>query len=194
MWNGTFSRVVFFIVSTLLTRFSKMVVHYRIQLAVVRLDRFICCRIKEHAGNLVGLVHELCILVLDIGENLIQICRMQCMNIVVRLSRMRVILGVDDKPRASGEHDIALHYRQHRPDTIIPSPRDPRSHRCHLRTLLGIVFEDEFLVQMIHVLFIHKGGLLVFFRVYGQKHSFQNELTETDKHTIGIIVSLEPNG
>ena len=36
--------------------------------AVVRLDRFVCCRIKEHAGNLMGLVPELRILVLGVGK------------------------------------------------------------------------------------------------------------------------------
>ena len=52
--------------------------------AVVRLDRFVCCRIKEHAGNLVGLVPELRILVLDIGKDLIQITGMERVDIVPR--------------------------------------------------------------------------------------------------------------
>ena len=52
--------------------------------AVVRLDRFICCRIKEHAGNLTGLVPELRILVLDVGKDLIQITGMERVDIVPR--------------------------------------------------------------------------------------------------------------
>ena len=162
--------------------------------AVVRLNGLIRCGIKEHAGNLVGLVPELCILVLDVGKDLIQIAGMKRVDVVLSLSGMRVILGVDDKHlAASGEHDVTLHYRQHRPDTIIQGPRDLRGRRRHLRTLLGVVFEDEFLVKTVHALLIHKGGQLVFSGVCGQKHSFQNELAETDEHTIGIVVPLEPN-
>ena len=52
--------------------------------AVVRLDRFICCRIKEHAGNLTGLVPELRIFVLDVGKDLIQITGMERVDIVPR--------------------------------------------------------------------------------------------------------------
>lgn len=51
---------------------------------VVRLDRFVCCRIKEHAGNLMGLVPELRILVLDVGKDLIQITGMERVDIVPR--------------------------------------------------------------------------------------------------------------
>ena len=47
--------------------------------AVVRLDRFVCCRIKEH-----GLVPELRILVLDVGKDLIQITGMERVDIVPR--------------------------------------------------------------------------------------------------------------
>ena len=50
----------------------------------VRLDRFICCRIKEHAENLTGLVPELRILVLDVGKDLIQITGMERVDIVPR--------------------------------------------------------------------------------------------------------------
>ena len=52
--------------------------------AVVRLDRFVCRRIKEHAGNLMGLVPELRILVLDVGKDLIQITGMERVDIVPR--------------------------------------------------------------------------------------------------------------
>ena len=52
--------------------------------AVVRLDRFVCCRIKEHAGNLTGLVPELRIFVLDVGKDLIQITGMERVDIVPR--------------------------------------------------------------------------------------------------------------
>ena len=88
-----------------------MFIHYRIQLcgnlrevliqikrlyadliaahlvAVVRLDCFVRCRIKEHTGNCVWLVPELCILVLDVGKNLIQIARVQRVNVILRLPR-----------------------------------------------------------------------------------------------------------
>lgn len=163
--------------------------------AIVRLNNLVRCGIKEHAGNLVGLAPELRILVLDVGKDLIQIAGMERVDIVRSLRGMRVILGVNDKHLAtSGEHDVALHYRQHRPDTIIQGPQDLRGRRRHLRTLLGVVFEDEFLVQTVHALLIHKRGQLVFSGVCGQKHSFQNELTQADEHTIGIVVPLEPNG
>ena len=52
--------------------------------AVVRLDRFVCCHIKAHAGNLMGLVSELRILVLDVGKDLIQITGMERVDIVPR--------------------------------------------------------------------------------------------------------------
>ena len=52
--------------------------------AVVRLDRFVSCRIKKHAGNLMGLVPELRILVLDVGKDLIQITGMERVDIVPR--------------------------------------------------------------------------------------------------------------
>ena len=69
--------------------------------AVVRLNGLIRCGIKEHAGNLVGLVPELCILVLDVGKDLIQIAGMKRVDVVLSLSGMRVILGVDDKHLAA---------------------------------------------------------------------------------------------
>lgn len=163
--------------------------------AIVWLNGLIRCGIKEHAGNLVGLVPELRILVLDVGKDLIQIAGVERVDVVLSLRGVRVILGVDDKHlAASGEHDVALHYRQHSPDTIIQSPRDLRSSRCHLRTFLGVVFEDEFLVQTVHALFIHKGGQLVFSGVCSQEHSFKDKLAQADEHTIGIIVPLKPNG
>lgn len=88
--------------------------------AVVRLNGLVRCGIKEHAGNLVGLIPELRILVLDVGKDLIQIAGMERVDVVLSLRGMRVILSVNDKHLApSGEHDVALHYRQHRPDTII---------------------------------------------------------------------------
>ena len=120
---------------------------------------------------------------------------MERVDVILCLCGMRVVLGVNDKHfAASGKHDVALHYRQHRPHTIIQGPWDLRGHRPYLRTLLSVVFEDEFLIQTVHALFIHKGGQLVFSGVCGQKHPFQNELAQADKHTIGIVVSLEPNG
>ena len=163
--------------------------------AIVWLNGLIRCGIKEHAGNLVGLVPELRILVLDVGKDLIQIAGMERVDVVLSLRGMRVILSVNDKHLApSGEHDVALHYRQHRPDTIIQGPRDLRGRRRHLRSFLGVILQYKFLIQSVHALFIHKRGQLVFSRVCGQKHSFQNELAEADEHTIGIVVPLEPNG
>lgn len=92
--------------------------------ASVWLNGLIRCGIKEHAGNLVGLVPELRILVLDVGKDLIQIAGMERVDVVLSLRGVRVILGVDDKHlAASGEHDVALHYRQHSPDmeTYMPT-------------------------------------------------------------------------
>ena len=80
---------------------------------------------------------------------------------LLSLTRLCVALGCVEEIKnlfkhlaASGEHDVALHYRQHSPDTIIQSPRDLRSSRCHLRTLLGVVFEDEFLVKRLGTRFV----------------------------------------
>ena len=79
---------------------------------IIRLNCFVCCGIKEHAGNLVGLIPELRILVLDVGKDLLQIAGMERVYVVLSLRGMRVILSVNDKHLApSGEHDVALHYR-----------------------------------------------------------------------------------
>ena len=50
--------------------------------AVVRLNGLVRCGIKEHAGNLMGLIPELRIFVLDIGKDLIQITGMERVDIV----------------------------------------------------------------------------------------------------------------
>lgn len=136
--------------------------------AVVRLNGLIRCGIKEHAGNLVGLVPELCILVLDVGKDLIQIAGMKRVDVVLSLSGMRVILGVDDKHlAASGEHDVTRIT-----GSIVPIPSSKALGICEAvavtcGSLLGVVFEDEFLVKTVHALFIHKGGQLVFSGVCG---------------------------
>ena len=57
--------------------------------AVVRLNGLIRCGIKEHAGNLVGLVPELCILVLDVGKDLIQIAGMKRVDVVLSGNKKR---------------------------------------------------------------------------------------------------------
>ena len=91
--------------------------------AVIWLNCSICCRIEQHAGNLVGPVPEFRIFVLDICENLIQIAGMERVDIILSLRGMRVVLGVNNENlAASGEHNIALHDRQHRPNSIIQGP------------------------------------------------------------------------
>ena len=91
--------------------------------AVIRLDGFICGRIKKHPGNLVRPIAKLSILVFDIGKDLVQIAGMKCVDPVPRLRGVGVILGVYNKYLiASCEHDITLHYRQHPTKTIIQSP------------------------------------------------------------------------
>ena len=67
--------------------------------AVVRLNSLIRCGIKEHTRNRMRLITKLCILVLDVSENLIQIARVQCVDIVLRLRRMRIVFGVNDENR-----------------------------------------------------------------------------------------------
>ena len=68
---------------------------------------------------------KLRILILDIGENLVQIAGMKRVDIVLSLRGMRLILGIDDQYlAASCEHDVTLHDRQHRPNPIIQGPRD----------------------------------------------------------------------
>ena len=84
-----------------------------------------CCGIKEHTRNRMRFITKPCILVLDVSENLIQIARVQCVDIVLRLRRMRIVFGVNDENRIIlGQHLIALHHWQHRPNTIIQSPWD----------------------------------------------------------------------
>ena len=88
--------------------------------AVVRLNSLIRCGIKEHTRNRMRLVTKLCILVLDVSENLIQIARVQCVDIVLPLRRMRIVFGVNDENRIIlGQHDVALHYRQHCPNNAL---------------------------------------------------------------------------
>ena len=102
-----------------------MFIHYRIQLcgnlrevliqikrlyadliaahlvAVIRLDGLVCCSIKEHAGNRMWLITKLCILILDVGEDLIQIAGVQRVNVILRLGRVRVVFGINDENRVT---------------------------------------------------------------------------------------------
>ena len=94
-----------------------------------------------------GLLSKLRILVFDVGEYLIQVAGMKRVDVVLRLSRVGIVFGIDNQHlAASGEHDITLHHRQHGAKAIIQGPRDLRGRRRHLRALLGVVFENELLV------------------------------------------------
>ena len=66
--------------------------------AVVRLNSLIRCGIKEHTRNRMRFITKPCILVLDVSENLIQIARVQCVDIVLRLRRMRIAWAIEDFP------------------------------------------------------------------------------------------------
>lgn len=80
-------------------------------ITVIRLDRFICCCIEQHSGNGVWCFPKRKFLVFDIGENLVQIAGMNCVDVVLSLQCMSVVFCVNDENlAAAGERDIALHY------------------------------------------------------------------------------------
>ena len=117
------------------------------------------------------------------------------MDIVLSLRGMRVILGIDDQYLiASCEHDVTLHDPAALSQSHHPRPMESVKPLPSLADILGIVFEDKFLIQAVHTLLIDEGSQLIFSGVCGQEHSFQNKLTQTDEHTIGIVVPLETNG
>ena len=65
------------------------------------------------------LITKLCILVLDVSENLIQIARVQCVDIVLPLRRMRIVFGVNDENRIIlGQHDVCLLYTSDAADEL----------------------------------------------------------------------------
>ena len=65
--------------------------------AIVRLDGLVCCRIKKYTGNRMRLIPKLCVLILYIGEDLIQIARVNGVNIELRLSCVGIVLGIDNQ-------------------------------------------------------------------------------------------------
>ena len=93
--------------------------------AVIRLDDLIHCCVEEHTGNSMRLIPKLGILLLDIGKDLVQIAGVQRVNIILYLRRVRIVLGIYDKDRISlGQHNVALHDREHGPNARRPRPKE----------------------------------------------------------------------
>ena len=58
------------------------------------------------------LIAEFCIPVLRVGEDLIQVCRMERVHVILRLHRAGVVLRINNQYSvALRERDIALHDR-----------------------------------------------------------------------------------
>ena len=84
---------------------------------------------------------QLGFLVFYVREDLVQICGVECVNIILRLRGMCIILGINNQdPAATTEHDIRLHDWQHITHAIIQSPRDLGHIDCYLREFLAVVF------------------------------------------------------
>ena len=140
-------------------------------------------------------VAELRLFVLHIGENLIQITGMQGMHIILSLRGMCIVLGINDEDLiASGQHNVALHDRKHGANSIVQRPRNLRCRCRYLWTFLGVILQYKFLIQAVHALLVNEGSQSVIAGVRGQQHSFEDQLAQTNEHTIGIVVPLKPNG
>lgn len=164
-------------------------------IAVVRLDCLVCCGIQEHPGHLMRFAAEFRLFVLHIGENLIQITGMQGMHIILSLRGVCIVLGINDQDLiASGQHNVTLHDWEQGADTVIQRPLNLRCCRCYLRTFLGVILQYKFLIQSVHALLVDEGSQSVIAGVRGQQHSFEDQLAQTNEHTIGIVVPLKPNG
>ena len=117
------------------------------------------------------------------------------MDIILCLRRMGIILGINDQHLIpSGQHDVALHDRQHGTKAVIQCPRDLRGRCLNLRALPGIVFENKLLIQPVHALLVDERRQFVLTGIRCQKHPFQNQLAQADEHSVGIIVPLKTNG
>lgn len=134
-------------------------------------------------------VAELRLFVLHIGENLIQITGMHGMHIILSLRGVCIVLGINDEDLiASGQHNIALHDRKHGANSIVQRPRNLRCRCRYLWTFLGVILQYKFLIQAVHTLLVNEGSQSVFAGVRGQQHSFEDQLAQTNEHTIGITL------
>ena len=132
---------------------------------------------------------------LQIGEYLIQIVGMQCMNIELHLGGMRVIFSVDNQGLVDialliGKHNIALHCRQHHADAIVQSPVNLRCSNPDLRVVLLVVFQNELLVEPAHPLLVqevhHFDGTVAL----GLKESLDHQVANRDKEPISLIIPV----
>ena len=133
--------------------------------------------------------------VLHISKDLVQIGGVQGIHIILRLCRMRIILGINNEDFTPFcQPNVALHYWKHCADAIIQRPWNLGCRCCYLGTLLDIVLQDEFLIKAAHPLLINPGGKTVFTGIRGQEHSLQNQLTQMHEHTIRVVIALKPYG
>ena len=89
------------------------------------------------------------------------------------------------------QHDVTLHCRKKSADSVIQRPINTRCRSRNLGAFFRIIFQNEFLVKAAHTLLIYKAGESVFSFLCSKKHSLQNQLANTDQHTIALIVSLK---
>ena len=120
---------------------------------------------------------------------------MQSMLIVLYLGRMRIVFCINDQHFATiTQGNIALHYGEHSPNSIVERPWNLGCANTKSRILFSEVLEDKLLVQSAHQLFINKRSNFVFALVRCKKHAFQNELTKADEHTVTLIATLKADG
>ena len=131
--------------------------------------------------------------VLHVGENLIEIARVQRVCPELNLRRMGVILRVDDQHAAfipARQCDVRLHQRQHVAHAVVELPVNLRSRGDDFRMLPAVVVEDELLIQAAHALLVQKVCHAKRAVLLTLKQPLDNQPAHCNQHPVCLIVSV----
>ena len=131
-------------------------------------------------------------LVLHVGEDLVQVTRMDASLVKLLLHCVAVVLRVDDEDsRALLERYVSVHSGEHVIEAVIESPIDVRSPCGEFRVLASVVLKDELLVQVAHALLVeevHHADASVFLRL---EEALHDQPAHIHEHAVGLIVPVE---
>ena len=111
--------------------------------------------------------------------------------IVLPLCSVCIIFCIDDQSLfVFRQHYICLHDRKHITEIIIKLPRDLRGISSQLRMLFSIVFQNEFLIQTVHSLFIKEIHQLRCTIGLSLQQTLKNEIADGNQHTVCLIITV----
>ena len=125
-------------------------------------DRFICFCIEKDSSYISGMV---CILILYIGEDLIDITGVQCILIKPVLKCFSIVFRINDKnPIMQPQSDICLHHRQKLYQLSIGITDYIPLYLCcsdfgKISMVFSVVFKNKAFVQTVHMLIRKRNNL-----------------------------------